>query len=521
VKRLVPLLLTMAACAAPAPPVTAPAPATAAAAPAIRANITADELRRDLFAIADDSFRGRASGTMDAIRAARFIAERAQRLGLEPAGDSGYYHRVPLSVDAVGSATAFTVTQGGRTTQLRAPADLLPLVTLGPGAYARLAAAGDMVFAGYGVTMPALGRDDFAGLDVSGKVVVVVAGAPAGADSATRAQLESQEGWALRLQRLLPMQPAAVIILLAGSGATLYEQAAPELMRTMAPDAGPLPGESQRQFPMILLGLPREGSPLLPPGWPTEDRAQVLAGRRFEGRVDLTRSVVSDYNVVAVLRGSDPNWRNTYVALGAHYDHVGVGEPVAGDSIWNGADDNASGTVALLAIARSLAESPVKPRRSVLFVWHAAEEKGLLGSAHFVGNPTVPIDSIVAHVNADMIGRNHPDSVYIVGPGAAPNNQSRVLGTVLDSVNSARARAFSFNREWDTPTHPERIYFRSDHYNYATRGIPVVFFTTGLHDDYHRPSDTPDKIDYDKLARLSELIHDFAVAVANRETRLR
>jgi hypothetical protein len=518
-KRLAALALALSACAAPQPPVTPPAPA-AAAPPAIRASISADDLRRDLHAFAADSFRGRAAGTPDALRAARFIADRLQRLGVEPAGDSGYFHRVPLSIDRVGPGTQFSILEGTRRTRLVAPDDLLPVVTLGPGAYGKLSAAGEMVFAGYGVTLPAVNRDDFARLDVSGKVVVVVAGAPAGVDSATRIQLESQEGWALRLQRLLPLQPAAVIILLQGEGATFYEKATPVLMRTMSTVTGALPDESQRQFPMIMLGLPKAGSPLLPSGWPNDDLAQPLTGRRFEGRVELTRTMTNDYNVVGVIPGSDARLRESYVALGAHYDHVGVGEPVAGDSIYNGADDDGSGTVALLAIARSLSEAPVKPRRSLLFVWHAAEEAGLIGSAHFTANPTVPIDSIVAHVNADMIGRNHPDSVYIVGPGAAPGNQSRAMGAVLDSVNATRSRPFAFNREWDTPTHPERIYFRSDHFHYATKGIPIVFFTTGLHDDYHKPSDSADKIDYAKLTRLAELIHDFAVTLANREGRL-
>ena len=156
-------------------------------------------------------------------------------------------------------------------------------------------------------------------------------------------------------------------------------------------------------------------------------------------------------------------------------------------------------------------------------------------SEHFAANPTVPIDSIVAMINADMIGRNggatedfasrgiapSPDRLYIVGPGAAPNGQSRVLGTIVDSVNARQPRPFTLDREWDTEAHPERIYFRSDHYNYAQRGVPVVFFTTGLHEDYHKVSDEVEKIDFDKLARVSTLIRDVTTALANRPTRPR
>jgi Zn-dependent M28 family amino/carboxypeptidase len=169
----------------------------------------------------------------------------------------------------------------------------------------------------------------------------------------------------------------------------------------------------------------------------------------------------------------------------------------------------------------------------MLFVWHAAEEKGLLGSAHFTERPTVPIDSIVAQINADMIGRNGASSedapaavgsenvLFVVGPSAAENGQSRVLGQIVDSVNARQPVPFVFNREWDSPTHPERIYFRSDHYNYAKRGVPVVFLTTGLHADYHKVSDEASRIDVGKLARVAAMMHDVVVAVANRRTRPR
>jgi Zn-dependent M28 family amino/carboxypeptidase len=180
-----------------------------------------------------------------------------------------------------------------------------------------------------------------------------------------------------------------------------------------------------------------------------------------------------------------------------------------------------------------LAVASPRPLRSMLFVWHVGEEKGLLGSAYFTEQATVPIDSVVAQLNADMIGRNGAASadaplangaentLFIVGPAAAENGQSRLLGQIVDSVNARQAAPFTFDREWDSPTHPERIYFRSDHYNYAKKGIPIVFLTTGLHADYHKVSDEAARINYAKLARVATLMHDVAVAVANRRTRPR
>jgi hypothetical protein len=536
-RRLALSTLVLAACAGPAvPPNTAPAPtpasAPAATASGIVATISDDVLRSQLTAFAADSFRGRESGTPDGDRAARFLAERLRAIGAEPAADGGYFHRVDLVREYLGAGTTFTVTEGGRASTLAVGNDLVPILTPGENLYTKHRAEGDLVFAGYGMATPA--RNDLAGLELRDKVVVVVNGAPAGTDSATRKQLESQEGIGLRLQGILPQRPAAVIVLMTGQGETFYQQLAPEVLRTVsAANPAPPADDSQRQLPMLLLGLARPGSPLLPAGWPSDTRARALTGRRFSGRVQASRDPFTAQNVVAVVRGSDPALSRTYVALGAHYDHIGIQAPVGGDSIANGADDDGSGSIALLEIARSLAAAPVKPLRSTLFVWHAAEEKGLLGSAAFTDRPTVPIDSIVAQINADMIGRNGgategapipPGSerlLFIVGPSAAPNNQSRVLGQIVDSVNARQPAPFTFNREWDSPTHPERIYFRSDHYNYAKKGIPIVFFTDGLHPDYHKVTDEPQKIDYVKLGRVSRLIHDVVVAVGNRRTRPR
>jgi Zn-dependent M28 family amino/carboxypeptidase len=176
------------------------------------------------------------------------------------------------------------------------------------------------------------------------------------------------------------------------------------------------------------------------------------------------------------------------------------------------------------------------PRRSTLFVWHIGEEKGLLGSARFTSNPTVPIDSIVAQINMDMIGRrggatakfdsrvqgeSASNTLFVLGPQAAPNNQSRMLGAIFDTVNARQQVPMVIDRTFDSPTHPERYYFRSDHYNYAQKGIPILFVSTGFHEDYHKVSDEASKIDYDKMSRIASLLVEFGTALGNRESRPR
>lgn len=297
-------------------------------------------------------------------------------------------------------------------------------------------------------------------------------------------------------------------------------QLLPGVLRSvsLAQDRAEVP-EDARPLPLILVGRLRAGSPLLPSGWPGDDRPQVLTGRRLNAQLDLRRERFTGYNIAAIARGTDPALNRSYVAFGSHYDHIGILPAINGDSIANGADDDGSGTIAMLDVARAFRERPT--RRSALFVWHTGEEKGLLGSEYFTNRPTVPIDSIVAQINADMIGRNAPQLLYVVGPAAAPRGQSRRLGQMVDSVNATLAMPFAFNREWDSPTHPENIYERSDHFNYAQKGIPIVFFTSGLHDDYHKVSDDISKIDFAKLTRVGELMFRTGQAVGNRAARPR
>jgi hypothetical protein len=514
------LVLALGACAQPSAidPAPAPAPVTPPSRSAVIPPIDVAALRADLTVFASDAFLGRLAGTPSARQAAEFIAERLTGTAVEPAGDSGFFQRVPMSRQVFAPTTKFLVTSRGRATELKVGEDVVPLLRIGDY-HTQLAADGEMVFAGFAVKSSQLGRDDLATLDLTGKVVVFVGGAPSNADSATRARLEAPEQLSERMSAVLGRGAAAVVIVATGKLENDFSALASDVMNGSL-ELGASQQEPRRDVPMILLARPRVGSPLLPARWPADDNPQAL-GRHLTARILLGRAQAASYNVVAMLRGSDPTLSNTYVALGAHLDHIGVQPAVRGDSIANGADDDGSGSMALVSIARALAASPDRPRRSILFVWHTGEESGMLGSEWFVTHPTVPLDSIVAQLNADMIGRNAPDSLMLVGPRAAPNGQSRVLGALVDSVNAALPRPFTINREWDSPNHPEQIYLRSDHYSYARRGIPIVFYTTGLHEDYHKVSDEVPKIDFDKLSRVSDLIMRSALAVAHRPDRPR
>ena len=490
---------------------------------------SADELRRDLAAFAADSFRGRRSGTSDARRAATFLAARLEALGVEPAGDSGYFQRVPLVRHGPGPAARFEVLGPGGRLALPMGESLVPMPTpLGGGPLPAEHADAELVFVGRGVPGGGVTQADLDRVDVRGRAAVVVVGAPPGTPPARRGAPAGPAEIGRRVEALIARGAAAVIVLLTGDAAKTIPLLARQYARIAeVGDLSLAPPESLRSLPMLLLGDAARAAPLLPDGWPDDWRPQALAGRRFSGALDLS---VTAHNVVGVVRGREPAFRESYVAYGAHYDHIGVqredapGGSEAGatlaDSIANGADDDGSGTVALLGVARAMHVGP-RPRRSALFVWHVGEEQGLLGSEYFAAHPTVPLDSLVAQLNADMIGRNARDSLYVVGPQAAPKGQSRLLGQLVDSVNAALRPPFLINREWDSPTHPEQIYFRSDHYSYARRGVPIAFFTSGLHEDYHRVGDEAAKVDYEKLARVARLLLDVGRAVGERTTRLK
>ena len=186
------------------------------------------------------------------------------------------------------------------------------------------------------------------------------------------------------------------------------------------------------------------------------------------------------------------------------------------DRIWNGADDDGSGTVALMALAKAFAEGP-KPKRSLIFVWHAGEERGLWGSRYFADYPTVPIDRIVAQLNIDMIGRNRDDkaseanTVYLVGS----DRISTELHALNRAANAALSKPLTLDYEMNDPADLEQVYYRSDHYSYAAKGIPIIFFTTGLHADYHANTDEVSKIEFDKMTRITQMIYETGARLAN------
>ena len=234
-----------------------------------------------------------------------------------------------------------------------------------------------------------------------------------------------------------------------------------------------------------------------------------------ELQLRLERFETPSVNIIGFVRGTDPVLRNEYVLFSSHQDANGVRYVINGDSVWAGADDNGSVSVALFAAARAFMRQPAK--RSVLFVNHGSEERGLLGSRYHAAHPVVPLAQIVAVLNGDMIGRNHPDSASLLGAQPPHRNSSELVAMAL-RANELTGK-FTLDSLWDRPTHPEGWYFRSDHVPYARLNIPALMYTTNLHDDYHTPRDTPSRIDYGKLTRMTQWMYLTGWFVANAAKR--
>lgn len=463
------------------------------AARAAAETITPDDVRRHIAYLASDELRGRNTPSPGLDKAAEYIAGVFGRLGLQPAGDAGgYIQRYALQRRAlVAEETRLAFTGPRGTERLVYGTDFFVI----PGASGPT--RGDVVYGG-----PAAAAQPAQALQ--GRIVMyeVAAGARPGTlePAATQARRMAEESGAAAVVFVLPSDfPADAIQRLAefNTRAMGWQVGEPEGVTTYAVSSA----AGQR-----ILALANGSAAAVRAG----GTPSPLAGVRAEMAAPIR--VVEEHlvpNVVAVLPGSDPELRDTYVVFSAHFDHVGVGRPnEAGDSIYNGADDNASGTSALLEVAEAFASLPTPPARSLVFLAVSGEEKGLLGSQYYSDHPTVPIESIVANINVDMIGRNAPDSIVVIG------QEYSSLGPLVLDVAAARPElGLTVSRDlWPE----QRFFFRSDHFNFARKDIPALFFFAGVHEDYHRPSDHVEKIDTDKASRVSRLIFYTALEIAMR-----
>lgn len=468
--------------------------------PAAIASLREADLRRDLYVLAGDEMRGREAGTLDEMRASMWVAETMRRSGVAPFGEDGWFQWWNM-----------------RRTRLSTPASSVRIADRALEIWTDITPTNN---ATADLTAPRVFVGDVGDttIDVRGKVAIVALVAPPPAAirtttntyqyNYTRAAIAAQGG-------ALARRGAAAVILV---GDSVAEQAFAGVAKVQARGAFDVVGGVPR-FTRTLGVTPATNPPARPIPILLAHQAALPDVRRDGQNVEIhLRSEIFEspsVNVIGVVRGTDPKLRDEYVLFSSHQDHDGVRYTLAGDSIWNGADDNGSTSVALLAIARAWVKQPSK--RSALFVFHGAEERGLLGSRYHVAHPVVPLEKIAAVLNGDMIGRNHPDTAALLG-SQPPHRNSAALVDIALAANRAVSH-FVIDSSWDRPTHPENWYFRSDHVPYAERNVPAVYFSSMLHSDYHTPRDDPQRIDYAKLTRMTKWMYLTGWIVANAPVR--
>jgi hypothetical protein len=459
------------------------------------------DLRRDVGEMASPAMRGREGGTVDEMRASMWLADQYRRIGLKPMGENGsYFQWLDMTRTRV-SVAASRASIGGQTMSLFS--NFIPLGVVpaeASGAVLWVADANDTT------------------INVSGRIVATPL-LPA-VPTAIRANSypfpvryadAAINGTTSRFAR----RGAAAIILVANVPVDSAFRAVSD-MRVRGTydvdDAIPRAANGSRRIaPPPALGAGATPSFLVPASM----RDMLVAQPQVELSIRLERFTVPTVNVIGVVAGTDAKLRNEYVLFSSHQDANGVRFTLEGDSVHAGADDNASVTAADLAAARAFAKQPGK--RSVLFINHGSEERGLIGSRYHAAHPVVPLAQIVAVINGDMIGRNNPDSATLLGSQPPHRNSSDLVSMAL-RANTLTGK-FVLDTLWDRPTHPEGWYFRSDHVPYARMNVPAVMYSTNLHDDYHTPRDRPDRIDYPKLTRMAQWMYLTGWFAANAAER--
>ncbi len=459
--------------------------AQTSAPPALNA-IRQGDLKKDLYELADAKFRGRSAGTLDELNASMWLADRFREIGLKPAGDNGtFFQFFNLWRNRIADQSLIAV--NGKKLELWKEAAISQM--------ANTNIEGPVVYLGNALSMNT-------SIDVKGKIVALEA-APDGINmNVSLPTWRYTRNIMTKYGNALVNRGAIAVIFIADATAEKgWADAAENFKRGNYDIEG---------GPNVWVNT------TVPVLWLHADMKNTISSNAvLKANIVIEHFAYPSVNIIGKIEGTDQDLSKEYVLYSGHQDAHGIRNPINGDSIYYGADDNASVDVAIMASARAFKLKPAK--RSMLVVIHGAEERGLLGSRWYSAHPTVPANSIVAVLNGDMIGRNHPDSAALLGVQSPHRNSSELVKMALDA--NTDGPKFKLDTLWDKPTHPEGWYFRSDHLPYARLGIPSLMYSTLLHPDYHTPLDNAANIDYAKLKKMAEWMYRTGWKVANATKR--
>lgn len=477
--------------------------------PYFAATISADDMKRHLYIIAGPEMEGRDTPSPGLEKAADYIENHFKSLGLVPGNNGSYRQLYPLYKD---SMTSTSLSVNGTAFELTK--DFQPNANINYTAQMRFSEA---VFAGYGIVDGDI--DHYKDVDAKGKLVVILDGSPAD-------YKPSVSGWGSpsnvfsKIGKAQEKGAAAVLVVYGNYPRKTFNSASSYNLHGFRAALAPLTFTVSESVAEKILG--DEGKGII-----AKMKTAPLPSKSYKANVELGffkhTSTVQATNVLGVIEGTDK--KDEYVIITSHYDHVGKRND---GTIYYGADDDGSGTVGILELAEAFAKAKAAgkgPRRSIVFMTVSGEEKGLWGSEYYTNHPVFPLEKTTVDLNIDMIGRigeeylKDKDSVnyvYVIGD----DKLSTDLTPITEAVNSKYSK-MKLDRKYNDPNDKNRFYYRSDHYNFAEKGIPVIFYFNGVHADYHKPTDTPDKINYKLMAKRGQLVFYTAWEMANRDAMLK
>ncbi len=491
--------------------------------------ITADRLKAQLTLIASDEFEGRETSFRGQELAARYLASQFELMGLQPAGDSGtYFQHFPVVHITVDTRSYLKTSASGETKEWREFG-----VEYIPHASGRdTTISGEIEFVGYGINSKSLHYTEYDSTkNYSGRIVLVLHGAPLEEDTTSFFAKNSAVGSAIAKRIFAQRGGAAAVLVVEDLKGRTMKDAFKEQQDDLIRGLITIPQRLRTDVPMFSVSKNIANELLRASGKTVEDLQReidstkkresfTVKGSTVTLALTMHREDVYSENVIGVLPGCDSLLKNEYVVFSAHHDHLG--KNISTGEIYNGADDDGSGTCSLLEIAHAFTSMKQPSKRSLLFLSVAGEEKGLLGSLFYTEHPTIPLEKTITDLNADMIGRFDPDHekindtnyVYIIG--------SDKLSTELDSISrKANDESVKLNLDYtyDDESDPHQYYRRSDHYNFARKNIPIIFYFNGEHEDYHRPTDKVEKINFGILTKRSRLVFYTGWKLANAARR--
>lgn len=478
-------------------------------------SITPAEMKAHVYYLAADAMKGRNTPSPELDTCASFIAREFAAYGLKPVGQQkNYFQKFNLLKTRLSEPNMLTLKINQRDTTYQLKDDFVPLYLT-----ANHRVTAPIAFAGYGITAPEYKYDDYQSLDVRGKVVLIFANEPQERDSASVFEGKKNTDHSKLLFKVENAQDhGAVGLLLVSPPLHRFKRPPnpwPNLMKNAPENAIPLTLEQKSDSRIVCVQIGRQlvDDLLAGTGHTLEELHQQIDRTLTPQSFDIPEKVITvetalaadkfpTQNVVGFWEGADPVLKNELVVIGAHYDHVGI----SNDSLYNGADDNASGTAGVMEVAEAFAQCQQRPKRSILFITFAGEEKGLFGSRHYTEDPIFPLENVVAMLNLDMISRNDTNEVAIIGSKTSPD---------LTAINEKCNEAIGLKLKYDQ----DRFFMQSDHYSFYRKDIPVLFYFTGDTPDLHRTTDDPEKIIPEKMARIGQLVFSTAWMVANRPER--